>query len=138
VIKVVQASFKGATLAKSIIHTNLVLLPKKDFPQSFFDLRPISLSNFLNKIIDRLVHERMEVCHPRLISQKQSGFVKGRNITENVLLAQEIIIDIRLRGKPYNEIIKLDMTKAYDRVDWTFFIKVMEKMGINSMMYDMI
>jgi len=126
-IIVVQVFFKGATLPKSITHTNLVLLPKKDFPQSFSDLRPISLSNFLNKIISRLVHDRMEVLLPRLISQNQSEFVKGRNITENVLLAQEIVTDIRLRSKPDNVIIKLDMEKAYDRVDWRFFIKVMEK-----------
>ncbi|XP_015160507.1 uncharacterized protein [Solanum tuberosum] len=39
----------------------------------------------------------------------------GRNITENVLLAQEIIGDIRLRGKPDNVVIKLDMAKAYNR-----------------------
>ncbi|XP_060177821.1 uncharacterized protein LOC132607756 [Lycium barbarum] len=52
---------------------------------------------------------------PSLISANQSGFVKGRNIIENVLLAQEIVSDIRLRGKPANLVIMLDMTKAYDR-----------------------
>ncbi|KAH0666513.1 hypothetical protein KY285_027719 [Solanum tuberosum] len=57
----------------------------------------------------RLVHDRMEVLLPRLISQNQSGFVKGRNIIENVILAQEIVTDIRLRDKPDNVIIKLDM-----------------------------
>lgn len=94
-----------------------MLLPKKDFPQYFSNLRPITFSNFLNKIISRLVHDRMEVLLPRLISQNQSRFVKGRNITKNVLLAQEIVTDIRLRGKPDNVIIKLDMAKEYDRVD---------------------
>ncbi|KAH0757662.1 hypothetical protein KY290_021155 [Solanum tuberosum] len=122
VIKVVQALFKGATLPKRIAHTNMVLLPKKDFPQSFSDLRP-SLSNFLNKIISRLVHERMEVLLPRFISLNQSGFVKGRNTTENVLLAQEIITDNRLTGKPDNVIIKLDMAKAYDRLIGIFLLK---------------
>ncbi|XP_060184825.1 uncharacterized protein LOC132614395 [Lycium barbarum] len=46
----------------------------------------------------------------------QSGFVKGRSIVENILLAQEIVHDIRIRGKPANVVIKLDMEKAYDRV----------------------
>lgn len=66
---------------------------------SFSDLRPISLSNFLNKIISRLIHDRLEGLLPKLISNNQSGFVKGRSITENVLLAQEIIVDIRKRSK---------------------------------------
>ncbi|KAG5626762.1 hypothetical protein H5410_011980 [Solanum commersonii] len=93
IIKVVHAFYQGSTLPKSITHTNLALLPKKDVVQSFSDLRPISLSNFLNKIISRLVHDRLEGPLPRLISQNQADFVKGRNITENVLLAQEIVTD---------------------------------------------
>ncbi|XP_049391596.1 uncharacterized protein LOC125856038 [Solanum stenotomum] len=79
----------------------------------------------------------MEVLLPRFISLNQSGFVKGRNISENLLLAQEIITDIRLRGKPDNVIIKLDMVKAYDRLIG-IFTKVMGKMGYNSMVFDMI
>ncbi|XP_060202667.1 uncharacterized protein LOC132631084 [Lycium barbarum] len=46
----------------------------------------------------------------------QSGFVKGKSIVENILLAQEIVHDIRIRGKPANVVIKLDMEKAYDRI----------------------
>ena len=42
--------------------------------------------------------------------------MKGRNIVENVLMAQEVISEIRERGKPTNVVIKLDMAKAYDRV----------------------
>ncbi|XP_049389010.1 uncharacterized protein LOC125853369 [Solanum stenotomum] len=49
-----------------------------------------------------------------------SGFVKGRNITENVLLAQEIITDIKRRNNYHNVVVKLDMAKAYDRVSWKF------------------
>ncbi|XP_060195008.1 uncharacterized protein LOC132624212 [Lycium barbarum] len=58
----------------------------------------------------------MESIIPTLISSNQSGFVKGRSIFENILLTQEIVSDIRLRGKPANVVIKQDMAKAYDRV----------------------
>ena len=54
---------------------------------------------------------------PKIDCQNQFGFVKGINILDVVLLAQEIIYDIRLRGKLSNVIIKRDMDKAYDRVD---------------------
>ncbi|WMV32127.1 hypothetical protein MTR67_025512 [Solanum verrucosum] len=129
---------KGNTLPKSITHTNLVLLPKKENVQDFTDLRPISLSNFINKVLSRIVHNRIEVLLPGLISSNQSGFVKGRSIIENVLLTQEIITDIRKRGKPINVIMKLDIAKAYDRVSWYFFMKVLRKMGFSEVFIDLI
>ncbi|XP_049357633.1 uncharacterized protein LOC125822286 [Solanum verrucosum] len=98
----------------------------------------------IKKVVFELNAERacgpdgLEGILPKLISPNQSGFVKGRNITENVLLAQEIISEIRKRGKPANVVIKLDMAKAYDRVDWKFLISVLEKMGFDNRMLDMI
>lgn len=91
--------------------------PKKRICSFFSDLRSISLSNFLNKVLSRIIHDRIEKVIPKIISPNQSGFVKGRRITENVLLVKEIICDIRIRGKLTNVVIKLDMGKAYDRVD---------------------
>ncbi|XP_049368683.1 secreted RxLR effector protein 78-like [Solanum verrucosum] len=99
-------------------------------------MRPISLSNFLNKVISRVMNDRVGVLLPSLISENQSGFVKGISITENVLLAQEIIIDIRKWGKPANVVIKLDMANAYDRVKWGFLIKVLEEMGFDNNFVD--
>lgn len=62
--------------------------------------------------------------------------MKGRSITKNILLAQEIIANIRKRGKPINTMIKLNMTKRYDRVDWTYLIHVIEKIGSNNLVVD--
>lgn len=75
---------------------------------------------------------------PKIISQNQSGFVKGRNIIENMLLAQEIIRDINRRNKYVNVMVKLDMEKAYDRVSWFFLIKVIRKFGLSEVIIDMI
>ncbi|XP_060190561.1 uncharacterized protein LOC132619782 [Lycium barbarum] len=65
-----------------------------------------------------LIHERLAEGLPDIISLNQAGFVKGRSIVENVLLTQEIIADIRLSTRIANVVMKLDMTKAYDRVSW--------------------
>ncbi|XP_060211977.1 uncharacterized protein LOC132639556 [Lycium barbarum] len=129
---------RGVDLPRYITHTHLVLLPKKKDVQTFGNMRPISLSNFVNKVISRVIHERMMHLLPDLISQNQAGFVRGRSIVENILLTQEIITDIRLRtnkGKKNgnavvpNVVMKLDMTKAYDRLSWLFLTKVLRKMG---------
>lgn len=68
-----------------------MLLPKKELPRTFSNLRTFSWSSFSNKVISRVIHDRMVKVLSRLISQTQSGFVKGRSIIENMLLAQEII-----------------------------------------------
>ncbi|XP_055814452.1 uncharacterized protein LOC129884128 [Solanum dulcamara] len=82
----VKAFFHGQTLPKAVTHTNLVLIPKKNNIETFADMRPISLSNFINKVISRVVQEKLEGILPSLISPNQSGFVRGRSIIENVLL----------------------------------------------------
>lgn len=57
---------------------------------------------------------------------------------ENILLTYEIIIDIRLRGKLSNVVIKLDMAKAYDKVSWLFLTKVLRHMGFGEVFIDMV
>lgn len=112
----VKAFFCGQDLPRFVTHTNLVLLPKKEFSKVFGDLRTISLSYFINKVISRVLYDRVVRVLSKIISPDQSDFVKGRNIVENVLLAQKIIIDINKRKKHTNVVVKLDMTKTYDRV----------------------
>ncbi|XP_060200321.1 uncharacterized protein LOC132628563 [Lycium barbarum] len=84
----------------------------------------------LPKFITHTNLNKLENVLPSLVSANQSGFVKGRCIIENVLLTQEVVSDIRLRGKPANVVLKLDMAKAYDRVSWDFFGKSFEENGI--------
>lgn len=75
-----QEFYGGAALPKSITHTNLVLLPTKPQVQTFSDLRPISLRNFVNKVISRVLHDRLEKIFPSLIYPNQSALVKRRSI----------------------------------------------------------
>lgn len=125
-------------MSRFLTHTNLELLPKKVDVKSFSYLRPISLNNFTNKIISRLVHERIVRVVLRMIFPNKTGFIKGRSITENVVLGQEIIRDIRIRHKWHNVLVKLDMTKAYDRVFWPFLTKVIRKFGFPETIIDMV
>lgn len=73
-----------------------------------------------------------------MISENQSGFVKGRSITENVLLAQEIVQGVNQDNIGGNIMIKLDMAKAYDRLARPFLIDVLKKFGFNDAFTGMI
>ncbi|XP_060201103.1 secreted RxLR effector protein 78-like [Lycium barbarum] len=134
----VQYFFCGAELPRYITHTNMVLLKKKDLINTFSFMRPISLSNFVNKIFSRLLNERLLDFLGDILSLNQSGFIKGRSIVENVVLTQEIIADIRLRTKTTNVVMELDIAKAYDRVAWLFLTKVLRQMGFSESLIDMV
>ena len=83
----VLSFFCGHELPKSISSTLIVLLPKVNFPQDFSQFRPISLCNLVNKVISKLLAVRLAKVLPSVISPQQSGFVKGRQIFDNFLLA---------------------------------------------------
>ncbi|XP_060200737.1 uncharacterized protein LOC132629008 [Lycium barbarum] len=130
--------FRGAKLTKFYTHTCLILLPKVESPNNFSQMRPISLSNFSNKILSKIISNRLTNILPKMISQNQTGFIKGRLITDNVLLTQELVQDIKKNNKHRNIVMKLDMAKAYDKVCWLFLKTVIRKMGFSEIFIDLI
>lgn len=137
-LKVVQYFFCGNAIPKYFSHSCLVLLPKVDHPNKLTDFRPISLSNFISKIFSTLLTLRLAPILPSLISENQSSFVKGRSISKNIMLAQEIIHEIKKAKEGDNVVIKLDMAKAYDRVSWSFTCMVLRRMGFGKIFIDMV
>ncbi|XP_060179946.1 uncharacterized protein LOC132609802 [Lycium barbarum] len=127
----VHVLFNGKNLTKFYSHTCLVLIPKVESPSNFGDLRPISLSNFTTKIISKILSIWLNPLLDKVIFENQSGFVKGRLITENVLLAQELAQRVSQSNHGGNMIIKLDMAKASDRMSWDFLLAVMSKFGFS-------
>ena len=75
---------------------------------------------------------------PSIISENQSGFVKGSGFFENIMLAQEIIHGIKLPNEGNNVVIKLDMVKAYDRVSLSYTCLVLRKLGFGEVSIDRI
>lgn len=86
------------------------------------DLRPIALCNVLYKIITKVLSNRLKEILPGIITENQSAFVPNRNITDNVLVAFELLHFMRQkkRGVEGEVALKLDVSKAYDRVNWGF------------------
>lgn len=119
-------------------HACLVLIPKISHPNRYTDLRPICLSNFTNKIISKLLRMRLAKILPSLISDNQSSFVKGRCINENIMLAQEIIHDIKKPHLCNNVVIKMDMKMAYHKVSWSYTCIVLKRFVFGDIFIDLI
>ncbi|VFQ75956.1 unnamed protein product [Cuscuta campestris] len=136
VFQMVQGFFWGDYFSKGISHTFIILLPKVDCPNTFADFRPISLCNFSSKIVSKILATRLAKVLPKIISPNQSGFIKGRSITENVLLAQELCHGMKAINRDI--IFKLDMAKAYDRVSWYYMNKIQRQLGFSDKWIDII
>ncbi|KAA3465639.1 reverse transcriptase [Gossypium australe] len=111
--------------------TDIVLIPKVPKPTQLVNFRPISLCSVIYKVVAKTIANRLQTIMDKCIDKVQSTFVPGRLITDNVLLAYEILHTIKQKrlGKKGVMTVKLDMCKEYDRVEWRFIEEVMIKMG---------
>ena len=130
-IEEVLKAVNTCTIPSGWNDTAIVMIPKVNSPEKVTQFRPISLCNVVYKIIAKMIASRLKVFLPDIISPTQSAFVPGRLITDNVLVAYECFHTIKKKraGKEGLCAIKLDMHKAYDRVEWPFLKEIMLKLG---------
>lgn len=125
--------FNSSVMPAGWNHTQISLLPKILNPSRMQDMRPISLCSVQYKIISKILCNRLKSILPEIISETQGAFVSGRQISDNIIIAHEMVHGLRTVDKVAEEwmAIKTDMSKAYDRVEWNFIETLLEKMGFD-------
>ncbi|XP_073355415.1 uncharacterized protein [Aegilops tauschii subsp. strangulata] len=133
VILAVKLFFATGEMPANINHTAVVLIPKVDVPTTLRDFRPISLCTVLYKVIAKCLANRLRPMLGEIISINQSAFVPGRLITDNALVAFECFHFIEQNKNPEKNFCayKIDLSKAYDRVDWGFLENAMKGLGFD-------
>ncbi|CAM9004002.1 unnamed protein product [Rhodiola kirilowii] len=114
--------------------TLLVLIPKqKRTIERMEDLRPISLTSVVSRVVAKVMVNRLQAILSEVISTEQSAFVKSRLITDNFIIAHECSHFIKnyRRGATVYGSLKLDMSKAYDRIEWNFLEIVLLQLGFD-------
>jgi len=130
VCREVKHIFVSRKMLEYLNRTNIVLIPKIKGPETLGNYRPISLCNTVYKIVTKTIVARLRPYLENLISPFQSAFVLGRKGIDNVVIVQELIHSIsRRKGTVGYMAIKIDLEKAYDKLEWSFIRERL--MGIN-------
>ncbi len=108
--------YNGSLDTGPMDYSYICLIPKKEGPKTADDFRPISLINCIQKIISKVLANRLELVMDKIISPTQTAFLKGRSILDSFATASEIICwgsKVMLKAVG----VKTDFEKAYDRVN---------------------
>lgn len=116
---------------REINNTVLVIITKKANAKSLDEFRPIALCNTVYKIITKAFTNKLRKVLSKLISEEKNGFTPGREIADSIILTAKSIHSITTTRKK-SMLIKLDISKAYDKVRWDFLVEVLERFGFDN------
>ena len=126
----VKKIFANQKVPDVLNQTLIVLIPKQLGPETVSQYRPISLCNTVYKIVTKILVHRLRPLLPKLISPMQAAFLEGRRGSDNIIIAQELIYSLRnRRGRDGYMVVKIDLEKAYDRLEWSFIRMVLTHFG---------
>lgn len=111
---------KGQLDIQRLNYGVITLVPKAKEANIIKQYRPICLLNVDYKWLTKALTSRLTPIAKKIIDPNQTGFIKGRNILEGVVILHEVLHELR-KSKGQGLILKIDFEKAYNRVRWKFF-----------------
>lgn len=116
----------------------ITLIPKSGKDKRILDnLRPITLLNIDYKILSGVIAARLKEGISSIITETQSGFLKGRLIHNNIRLVLDLL-DYNQMVQERGFILFLDFYKAFDCVEHSFILKTLDHFGFGRKCIDMI
>lgn len=134
VIQLTRNFFMTGDIEDNMNATNIVLIPKKKHPTYLTELRPIALCNVVMKVVTKVIANMLKKVLETIISDTQSAFLPGRLISDNIMISFEVMHYLKRKsfGKEGFMALKLDMSKAYDRIEWKFLKEILLTMGFSN------
>jgi hypothetical protein len=109
----------------------IALLPKVQNATSIDQFRHITMENFKFKVISKIIADRLASVLPSIIFEEQMGFIHGRNIKDCLCIASEAANLLHNKSFGGNLALKIDISKAFDTLEWSFLLKVLHCFGFN-------
>lgn len=126
----VNKFFCEGQLSSTVARSNLILVPKCENPTKVTEFRPISVCNVIYKLISKILATRIKPFITGLISENQCAFVPGREISVNVILLRGVIHSFKSSDyKNRDFTLKLDLSKAFDRMNWGYLQSILPLYG---------
>lgn len=133
VTKEIQHAFRIGKLKSTLNHTFIALIPKSDLANRVDHFCPIALCNIVFKLITKIISNRLRPILDHIIHPCQAAFIPNRSIGDNILINHKVMHCLnKKKGRLSFMAIKLDLAKAYDRIEWHVLILIMAKFGFNS------
>ncbi|KAL0331543.1 UNVERIFIED_CONTAM: hypothetical protein Sangu_1699800 [Sesamum angustifolium] len=129
VCRAIMDFFRSGRMLRQLNHTILALMIKSENSPSVADYQPISCCNVIYKVITKIIADRFSPALEHLIYNNQATFVGGRNITNNIFLAQEMVRQYSRKRISPRCTINADLRKAFDSVSWKFLFRILHGCG---------
>ncbi|XP_018460019.2 uncharacterized protein LOC108830945 [Raphanus sativus] len=126
----VRSFFTSSRLPRQTNATVISMIPKITGASSLSDFRPVSLCNTVYKVISKILGSRLKTITQEAVQNNQAGFVKGRVLADNVLLAAELVADFNKRGRVSRGCLQVDITKAFDSIKWNFILNILSAFAL--------
>uniref|UniRef100_A0A803QGG4 Reverse transcriptase domain-containing protein n=1 Tax=Cannabis sativa TaxID=3483 RepID=A0A803QGG4_CANSA len=118
--KAVESFFQTGSMPRDLHTTMLTLIPKVESPSKAINYRSIACCSTVYKCISKLLCSRLAQVLPTLVNENQGAFIQGRSIAHNIMILQDLLKNYNRKNISQRCIIKVDISKAYDTVNWDF------------------
>jgi hypothetical protein len=109
---------------------NITLLQKREGADRIDMFRPISLINSFMKILTKILANRLAPRMNEIVSTAQYAFIQKRSIHDNFLYVQKVTQKLHKSKQPAL-FVKLDISKAFDSINWAYLIEVLRALGFS-------
>jgi len=128
--KMLNYTLQKQKLGGTTNSTFLALIPKDTNPSNFSCFRPISLCTSSYKILRKIISNHLKPMLSKLIIENQGGFLKNKQIIDNIALVQEAIHS-SMKSKDPGMVIKMDMANTFYRVKNSLLFSVLKSYGFS-------